>query len=480
MKKKIILVLLTISLFCHLVWGETNRSVVNDGNGSADQMAVQNMCRAIQIADSAILHHFTSNGMARYYYPRTDTRSGEKASVWMYTSSIEAVNAILRGLKAHKEHGNAGLYEAHFGRYAGLLDTLYANLAWYRGTFTLTSYTQTKEWSVYGVDRGRAKGTARVEGIYNVYDDQQWLIREMLESYKITGNDRYLEEAEYLASYVLDGWDGTLDSNGKEHGGITWGPGYVTKHSCSNGPMVSPLVWLYELYKGDQATITYLYIDTDGRRKTRQLRKDEYYLQFAEAVYQWQKNHLLRDDGVYHDMMGGCDPNCHVAYETIDGIKYRRHNHLRHAGGKAYTYNCGTMLSGAADLYRATGESVYLDDAKKLSGASFSYFAKMGTTIPGHYTYPIGGFSNWFNGVLMRGYVDVYPSYRDIGKCIDSFQQNLDHGYQFLYRGTLPSDLLQGWNVDEEKNKTEGMFSFTFAAEYAILAQYQLEKGSCL
>ncbi len=467
--KNIIFFLLVTSPFCYLASKEGAQQGIN-------LLAEQNMHRAIVITDSAVVHHFTPNGMARYYNPYTGTRSGEKGSVWMYTSSIEAVNAILRGLKAHKEHGNARLYEDHFRRYAELLDTLYVNLAYYRGTFTLTSYTQTKEWSVYGVDRGQAKGTARVESIYNVYDDQQWIIREMLESYKITGNDKYLEEAEYLASYVLDGWDGTLDSNGNKHGGITWGPGYVTKHSCSNGPMVSPLVWLHELYKDRPATVTCLYIDTDGRRKTRQMRKGEYYLQFAKAIYKWQKDHLLREDGVYHDMMGGCDPDCRVAYETIEGIKYRKHNHLKHAVGKAYTYNCGTMLSGAADLYRATRESVYLEDAKKLSDASFAYFAKLGATIPQHYTYPVSGFSNWFNGVLMRGYVDIYPSDRNAGKSIESFQQNLDHGYKFLYRGTLPPDLLQGWSVDQEKNKTEGMFSFTFAAEYAILAQYQLER----
>ena len=50
--------------------------------------------------------------------------------------------------------------------------------------------------------------------------------------------------------------------DGNVYGGITWGPGYVTKHSCSNGPIVSPLVWLYELYKDKSDVISYVYIDT--------------------------------------------------------------------------------------------------------------------------------------------------------------------------------------------------------------------------
>ena len=102
---------------------------------------------------------------------------------------------------------------------------LYDNLEYYAGTFTLTSYTQTKQWTVYGVNRGNDKGAAQVEGILNVYDDQMWLVRELLESYHITGEQRYLEKAEYLMEYVLDGWDCTLDEQGNPLGGITWAPG---------------------------------------------------------------------------------------------------------------------------------------------------------------------------------------------------------------------------------------------------------------
>jgi hypothetical protein len=135
------------------------------------------------------------------------------------------------------------------------------------------------------------------------------------------------------------------------------------------------------------------------------------------------------------------------------------------------------MLSGAADLFRATGDNVYLNDAKKLSDDTFQYFAKLGQTKAGYYTYDISGFRNWFNGVMMRGYVDVYPNYGPVSDYINSFQKNLDYGYEnFLYKGFLPTNLLVGWNRDNGKNNTEGMFNFAFAAEYAILARYELEK----
>jgi len=443
-------------------------------------LAEQNILRSIQLTDSAVYYYFTGDGMtmARYYNPYTGVRSDEKGSIWMYTSSIEAVNAILDGLKAFKASGRTELYDKHFNRYADLLHKLYDNADYYMGTFTLVSYTQTKAWSVYGVNRGGSKGSAAVDGINNVYDDQMWFIRELLIAYQATGNTDYLSKAEYLTGYVLDGWDCTRDAGGNEIGGIPWGPGYVTKHSCSNGPLVSPLVWLYEIYKDKSDEIEYRYIDATDRRtrKTQMVAKSDYYLNFAKKIYAWQKQYLLRSDGVYDDMMGGCSPG-NPETEIINGVTYRKGSTCRDVAGPPYSYNSGTMLSGAADLYRTTGDAVYLSDAKKLSDASFKYFAKLGDTKPGYYTYDISGFSNWFNDVLMRGYVDVYPSYNNTNAYIDSFQQNLDCGYDnFFYKGFLPTNLLVGWSHDNNNNKQEGLFTFAFAAEYAVLARYELEK----
>ncbi len=447
--------------------------------GEAD-LSEQNLLRAMELTDNTIAAHFTGDGMAmaRYYNPYTKVRSDEKGSVWMYTAGIEAVNAILHALEAQKDHGNAALYNEHFSKYADLLARLYDNADYYLGTFELVSYTQTKQWSVYGVNRGGSKGAAKVEGIENVYDDQMWLVRELIESYKITGNEQYLEKAEYLTEYVLDGWDCTRDANGEERGGIPWGPGYVSKHSCSNGPMVSPLVWLHEIYKDKSDEITYRYIDAEDKqtRLSETVKKADYYLDFAKKVYAFQKKHLLRSDGVYDDMMGGCTPG-KPETETIGGNTYRKGITCKDRVGPAITYNSGTMLSGAADLYRATNDNVYKDDMQKLSDASFSYFAKLGQTKPGYYTFDISGFRNWFNGVLMRGYVDVYPQHGTVAEYLEAFQKNLDHGYEnFLYEGFLPTNLLLGWSRDNGNNKTEGMFSFAFAAEYAVLSRFEVEK----
>ena len=478
MKKKYVTYL--CALLFILACTKNSGSENDNGEKPVVSMAEQNLQRSMQIVDKAVSCYFTGDGMAmaRFYNPFTNVRSDEKGSIWMYTSSIEAVNAILHGLKALKDKGNATLYNQNFNRYTDLLFKLYDNADYYLGTFQLTSYTQTKQWSVYGVNRSDSKGSAKVEGVENVYDDQMWIIRELIEAYNITGTKVYLDKAEYLTEYVIDGWDCTIDANGNEIGGITWGPGYVTKHSCSNGPMVAPLVWLHELYKGKSDMIDHRYIDA-ADRKTRKMQsenKSDYYLNFAKKIYAWQKKSLLRSDGVYDDMMGGCNPG-NPQTETVNGIVYRKGITCQDRVGPVITYNSGTMLSGAAELNHVTADNQYLADTKKLADASFSTFAVLGTTRSEYYTYDISGFRNWFNSVLMRGYVDAYASYNNVNKYINSFQQNLDYAYDnYLRQDFLPTNLLVGWSLVNSNNKVESMFTFAFAAEYAVLAKHELEK----
>jgi predicted alpha-1,6-mannanase (GH76 family) len=424
--------------------------------------------RSMELIDNAMSYYFTSDyaTMYRFYNPYTKERTDEKASVWMYTAAIEAANSVLKSLKQAKKKDNKAI-----AKYQTLLEKLYDNADYYLGTFELTSFTQTNVWSVYAVDRVNEKGKARVTGIYNVYDDQMWLVRELLDSYHLTHNEKYLEKAEYLTAYVLDGWDATLDTNGEEHGGIPWGPGYVTKHACSNGPMVSPLVWLHEIYKGKKDKITHRFIDPKDQktRKSQLVTKKDYYLDFAKKVYDWQKRNLLNARGVYDDMMGDCSPNCAIVYEEVNGVKYRAHTMLLKSTGRAYTYNAGTMLSGAVDLYRVTKQKVYIEDAKKLAEASFSNFAKPSAQVQNYSTFPFDGFSNWFNTVLLRGFLDLTRVDSSADRYIQSFRNNLEYAHSnFSYEGLLPSDLLGGWNTDKSKNNTEGMFMFSFATQWAL------------
>src|SRR5690606_32617853 len=130
--------------------------------------------------------------------------------------------------------------------------------------------------------------------------------------------------------------------------------------------------------------VTHRYIAPDGSRRTAVMKKSDYYLRFAESVYAWHKTHLLRPDGVYDDFIGGCR-DCSIRYETADGVRYRANTPLGKQVGPPYSYNTGSFLSGAVDLYRATGKQEYLDDIARLCDDSFKYFAKKSRQLAGYY-----------------------------------------------------------------------------------------------
>ena len=460
---------------------------------SAD-VAQRNLERAIQMVDATMECSFTDGTSLRMYdLYNTSTRAGSgTADVWPYTAALEAHCSVLEALEALKD-ACPQLYADHHDRFVSRLKQLFNALDYYRGTYTLNSYAQVRNWSIYGVHRSNTKGTAAVTGIENVYDDQMWLCREMVRAYRLTGDSDYLSKAEYLANYCIDGWDCCPDANGNDYGGISWGPGYNSKHSCSNGPLIQPLVWLYEIYKTDdeEANLRYFYILPDGTRTNELRRHSDVYLDFARKIYAWQKEKLLNaSTGVYWDMLGAPGE---LKYVGEGRNRYRDHVDTGGPSGTAYTYNTGTMLAGTAELYRVTGNDDYLADVDALAQSSWRAFAK-GRRINGivFFEWPTdekaeSGFNAWFDNVLMRAYVDAAPYNTSIynGKthaenALLSFQQNLDYATDNYARNAmLPINLLNGWSVSTgDENITKGFHQLAFAAEYAMLAVWHHRQNS--
>lgn len=444
------------------------------------QSPSDNLRKAIALADAVFTHSLdTLNGEQRlsFYFDLQEQRSSSRlVSVWEYTTALEATVSIMEALEGLRQ-SNPQLYQEHFPRYAQRFHQLFQGMDYYKGTFRLDSYTRHQaEWSPYGVNRAAAKGQAQVDGILNVYDDQMWIVRELLRAHRLTGEQAYLERAEELTAYVLDGWDCTLDAQGQEHGGITWGPGYTSKHACSNGPMVSPLVWLSRIYKGKRSRTTRTSLLPDGTIRTKRVRKSSYYLDMADRIYQYHKQHyLMPEKGVCHDMEGG---GGQVAFHTINGQTFRSHAPLGQPGGKPYTYNTGTLISGAAHLYAATHREAFLHDLEQIVPLSYAFFAtqhgslwqlpyKAGPTDAS----PSG--SPWFNDVLLRGYIAAAPHIEATHTYLMRAQQTLDHAYahHLAAPGFLPADLVGGWHPDEQPH-ADTMAQLSFASDYAMLALY--------
>lgn len=448
-----------------------------------ESAAVTGLRRAIVLTDATMETSFTgTQSNLRMYdtYNISTNKGNGTADVWPYTAALEAHCSVLEALELLKDE-EPELYAETHDRFVSRLSVLYKNMAFYLGTYKLNSYTQCqKQWTIYGVHRGNATGQATVTGIENVYDDQMWICRELVRAYRLTGDETYFKQATMLANYCIDGWDCCLDANGKEYGGISWGPGYNSKHSCSNGPLIQPLVWLADLYRtdGELENMTYYYIDADGKRTHKNVRHSDLYLEFAKKIYAWQKEKLLnKTDGVYYDMCGGVKGE--IQYVTIGRFTYRDHVDIGNPGGTAYTYNTGTMLAGAAELYRATGEAVYQSDVNNLCLNSNKYFSK-GRRISRvvYYDWPTdnvatSGFNTWFDDVLMRAYVDAVPYNTNnyATKSLESFLQNLNYAWEnHLKENQLPIHLLDGWG---DEVVTKGFHQFAFASELAMLAVWQ-------
>lgn len=437
------------------------------------ELAMRNIDRAMAIADAVwdkCMIGTPDNMHMADSYDTTNGKVSGPSDVWPFTAAIEAHCSILEALEA------ANVFDDNYDIYKTRLELLIDNLEYYRGTYRLPSYASNRQWSPFAVPRAGERGKADVTGILNVYDDQMWLSRELIRAYRITDKSEYLDLATYLADYVIDGWDCWRDAAGNEYGGITWGPGYNSKHACSNAPIIQPLVWLAQIYNGTGDETTWYYRDKDNNVRQETVPRAELYLDFALKIYDWQKSKLGHSSGVYWDMMGGLKGDIEVSRG------YRQHVDCGGPGGTFYSYNTGTMLAGGAELYNATGDKSLKNDMDKTSAGAFNTFA--------HYVRKAGvyefntdktameGFNTWFNNVLLRAYVDSEPlSEGNVAKrAIDNHQKCLDYAFENHNRDNmLPIHLIDGWG---DETKTKSFHQFTFASEYALLATRLLNRGT--
>lgn len=445
-----------------------------------DSIAVRNTQRSMALLDNAIAKFYNSGNrhIAMSYNSVTREAEGE-VSVWEYTAAYEAVNSVLEALEAIRATA-PGLYKENHGKYVRLLGELYKGLQMYKGSFSLPSYTGRNTWSVYSVDRGADPAGKNYKE--NVYDDQMWIMREDMRAYRLTGKSCYLDDARHLARYVLDGWDCTLDKSGREYGGITWGPGYTSKHACSNGPAVSPLAWLAGQYRGSNRQESYYTLNEDGTRVSHSVTAYDYFLGFAKKVYDFHVNTFYNvNNNLFWDMCGG---KGEWTTRTTNGVEYRRHVDIGDCSGETFSYNTGSVISGGADLYRLTGDSTYLDDIRQLVNSATTGFTRpmaftnKGKRVVLHLYHDKYGKAEqgraWFNDVLVRSFIDaneVDPSLGVIG--IEYAQLNLDYAYDNnIVDGILPSGLVVVGNPNIALQQ-----EMSFISVYAQLAKYQSRKA---
>ena len=253
------------------------------------------------------------------------------------------------------------------------------------------------------------------------YDDNVWIAREFLNAYMLTESADYLDKAERVTAFVWSGWDDKL-------GGIFWQENKKTsRNTCSNAPFALLAARLYEI--------------TANRE----------YLDQAIAVYEWTRDTLRDQDGVYWDNIAivGRFP------EREDGeIDTRK-----------YAYNTGSMIAAAVKLYEITKDETFLTDAVFSAQGGAAYFMtgnppKRMPDIP------------WFNLLLLDGFVELCPYYEGAHDMVKDFADTLVYAYEHNRdkQGYVAPDWVGGWS---EAYKYRNVLDHAATAEaFGLLSYY--------
>ena len=150
-------------------------------------------------------------------------------------------------------------------------------------------------------------------------DDTEWWGLAWIDAYDLTGQQKYLTEAETIASYVAGYWDTSTCG-----GGVWWNAEKTYKNSITNGLYVRLVASLHNRIPGDTA-----------------------WLAKTTTSWHWFVNSgLINVDGLVND---GLTDSCQNNGQTV------------------WTYNQGLAIGAGVEVYRATGDHSALTEAQRLA-----------------------------------------------------------------------------------------------------------------
>lgn len=192
---------------------------------------------------------------------------------------------------------------------------------------------------------------------FNDYvDDMEWICLTMLRLYECTEESKYLDTAKILWDKIKSNW------NSQAGGGIAWKQSQQwSKNACSNGPAGIIAARMYHL---------------NGQKK-----ED---LEWAQRIYNWQSEKLL-------------NMQTRAIYDNINAQTGKITEWI-------FTYNQGTYMGMAHELYKMTGEEFYLDYACKAADYCISNLIDKDNNILKDEGNKDGGL---FKGIFIRYFVKL-------------------------------------------------------------------------
>ena len=190
----------------------------------------------------------------------------------------------------------------------------------------------------------------------NFYDDMEWNALAMLRAYNSTKDEKFKTATLDVWANIQTGWNSTMD------GGIAWKKDQLYyKNTPANAPACILAARLYKQFNGTSD------------------------LEWAKKIYSWMKDHL---------------------YEAGTGFVYDGINR-ENTGAKdnwKFTYNQGTFIGAALELYNITGEKVYLNDAIKAADYALNNNVKSNDRILQSEGTGDGGL---FKGIFVRYFTQL-------------------------------------------------------------------------
>lgn len=230
------------------------------------------------------------------------------------------------------------------------------------------------------------------------YDDSEWIALTMLRLYEATKDTKYLDATKELWTWIKGGW------NELGEGGIAWErkKNQHSKNACSNGPAAILAARLY------------------------QTTKDENDLNWAKKIYEWEKQTL------FNQATGAVYDNLNAKTGELNTM--------------TLSYNQGTFVGAAYELYKITGDDIYLNDARKaayycISNASM---IDIGNNILRNEGEGDGGL---FKGIFMRYFTQLVLEPNLNAAYAKKFTTFLDNNAEVLWRkGVNKKVMLFGTN----------------------------------
>jgi predicted alpha-1,6-mannanase (GH76 family) len=224
------------------------------------------------------------------------------------SSSNAFVMSYWNGADSYFNYNNAGLKDFHYWPQAHALEVAIDAYARTNDNFYKTTIMQ---W----YDGVKKKNGNTFLNEY--YDDMEWNALAMLRAYNATQDAKFKTSAIDVWKDIQTGW------NTNAGGGISWKKDQpYSKNACSNGPACILAARLFQQF-GDAAD-----------------------KEWALKIYSWEKEYLF-------------NPANGAVYDNIDS----RTGNVQKSW--IFTYNEGTFLGSALELYKITGEKGYLNDAIK-------------------------------------------------------------------------------------------------------------------